>query len=305
MYFLRYLLKSTGSSKRNANPFYVTGIPTNQNIVDIFAGDWSMAMPEEGVCISTPGQAKLFDDPRVHWAERELGGFKGANVLELGPLEGHHSYMLHKAGAKSVLAIEANSRAFLKCLCIKEIFKLDNVSFLLGDCVEYLKGNKQTYDLVFANGILYHMQNPIELLELLGKTTDRIVMWTHYYDANQINRNSRLVKKFGPLKELQYGNFSYEGVQQHYNEGRLLLTLLSKNIFPLLLRKTGLGWRGFCGGPLPTSIWLTRESIIRYLKFMGFNEVKISFESMDHPNGPSFNLCATRVPSRLPDKDAA
>jgi len=130
-------------------------------------------------------------------------------------------------------------------------------------------------------------------------------MWTHYYDANQINRNSRLVKKFGPLKELQYGNFSYEGVQQHYNEGRLLLTLLSKNIFPLLLRKTGLGWRGFCGGPLPTSIWLTRESIIRYLKFMGFNEVKISFESMDHPNGPSFNLCATRVPSRLPDKDAA
>ena len=58
----------------------------------------------------------------------------------------------------------------------------------------------------------------------------------------------------------------------------------------------------FCGGPLPTSIWLTRESIISYLKFIGFTDIKISFESTDHPNGPSFNLCATRVPSRRPDE---
>jgi Protein of unknown function (DUF1698) len=251
-------------------------------------------MPEEGECVTTPGLSKLFDDPRVHWADRELGGFKGANVLELGPLEGHHSYMLHKAGAKSVLAIEANSRAFLKCLCIKEIFQLNNVNFILGDCVEYLKSNKQIYDVVFANGILYHMQNPLELLELLGKTTDKIVMWTHYYDASQISRSSGLVKRFGPLKQFQYKNFSYEAVQQHYAEGDLLFTLLSY-IFPSLRRRTGLGWTGFCGGPLPTSTWLTRESILKYLEFLGFTEIKISFESIDHPSGPSFNLCATRV----------
>lgn len=294
MPLLRCLLKSTRRPRKTSNQFYATRYPTNQNIVDIFAGDWSTAMPEEGECISTPGTATLFDDPRVHWAERELNGFKGASVLELGPLEGHHSYMLHKAGAKNVLAIEANSRAFLKCLCVKEIFKLNNVNFLFGDCVEYLKSNKQTYDVVFANGILYHMQNPLELLELLGKTTDKIVMWTHYYDASQISRNSGLVKRFGPVKQFQYKDFSYEAAQQHYAEGNLLFTLLS-NIFPSLRQRTGLGWTGFCGGPWSTSTWLTRESIIRYLQFLGFTDIKISFESVDHPNGPSFNVCATRV----------
>lgn len=291
---MRLPIKST-SLRYRFNPFYVSQYPTNQHIVDIFAGDWSTAMPEEGNCTSTPGSSNLFNDPRIHWAEKVLGGFKGANVLELGPLEGHHSYMLHKAGAKTVTAIEANSRAFLKCLCVKEIFSLDNVRFLLGDCVEYLRNNKQKYDLVFANGILYHMQNPIEFLELLGKTTDRIVMWTHYYDANYITQKRELGNRFDTLKSLQYKNFSYQAAQQYYNEGRLLLTLLSR-VFPSLLPRTSLGWAGFCGGPLPTSTWLTRESIISYLKFIGFPEINISFENMDHPNGPSFNLCAVRVP---------
>ena len=204
-------------------------------------------MPKEGECISTPGTSRLFDDQRIHWAEEVLGGFKGTNVLELGPLEGHHSYMLQKAGAKKVTAIEANSRAFLKCLCVKEILKLDSVRFHLGDCVKYLKMNKQKYDVVFANGILYHMQNPIELLELLGNTTDKIVMWTHYYDENHIRKNRKIAKNFSPLKNLQYKNFSYDAAQQHYNEGRLLIALLSR-LFPLRLRRTKIGWTGFCGG---------------------------------------------------------
>jgi hypothetical protein len=293
---IRHLIERAGGWKSNVRPFYVTQYPTNQNIIDIFAGDWSTAMPEEGNCISIPGTSRLFDDQRVHWAEEALGGFKGTNVLELGPLEGHHSYMLHKAGAKTVTAIEANSQAFLKCLCVKEIYNLHNVRFHLGDCVEYLKINKQKYDVVFANGILYHMQKPIEFLELLGKTTDRIVMWTHYYDSTHISKNPKIARKFDSLKKLQYKNFSYQAAQQHYSGGRLLLTLLSR-LFPSLLRQARLPWMGFCGGPLPTSVWLTRESIISYLKLIGFTEIKISFESMDHPNGPSFNLCATRVSS--------
>ena len=36
------------------------------------------------------------------------------------------------------------------------------------------KANTVRYDVVFANGILYHMHNPMELLELLGQTTDRM-----------------------------------------------------------------------------------------------------------------------------------
>ena len=272
---IKTFLGRVTSRKENLNYFHVDTIPNNQHIVDIFSGDWSVAMPDEAHCVSTPGHSKLFDDPRIHWAHEVLGGVQGANVLELGPLEGHHSYMLLKAGAHSVTAIESNSRAFLKCLCVKEICNLKNVKFMLGDCVEYLKANTVRYDVVFANGILYHMHNPMELLELLGQTTDKIVMWTHYYDANHIGSNPRLARNFDLPQTLQYKNFAYEAARQHYNRS--------------------VKWTGFCGGLLPTSTWLTRESILGYLGGMGFNDIKISFESADHPNGPSFNLCAMRA----------
>ena len=272
---IKSFLRRVGSRKEELNRFYVHSIPSNQNIVDIFSGDWSVAMPDEARCVSTPGHSKLFDDPRIHWAHQMLGGVEGANVLELGPLEGHHSYMLQKAGARSVTAIESNSRAFLKCLCVKEICNLTNVKFMLGDCVEYLKANTVRYDVVFANGVLYHMQNPMELLELLGQKTDKIVMWTHYYDANHIQSNPRLARKFDLPQIFQYKNFSYEAARQHYSRS--------------------LRWTGFCGGPMSTSLWLTRGAILGYLARMGFNDTKISFESADHPNGPSFNLCAIRA----------
>ena len=213
-------------------------------------------MPKEGNCISIPGTSQLFDY-RIHWAEEALGGFKGTNVLELGPLEGHHSYMLQKAGAKTVTAIEANSRAFLKAL------------------------------------------------RVMCKTTDQIVMWTHYYDENHISKNRKIAKNFSPLKNLQYKNFSYRRLPNSITMKGAYLLRCSPAYFHHYCGGRRYGWTGFCGGALPTSIWLTRESIISYLKFIGFTEIKISFESIDHPNGPSFNLCATRVPSRRPDADAA
>lgn len=85
-------------------------------------------------------------------------------VLELGPLEAGHTYMLEKMGARSIVAVEANSRAYLKCLIVKELFELKRAKFLLGDFVAYLKNNTRHFDLCLASGVLYHMQNPAELL---------------------------------------------------------------------------------------------------------------------------------------------
>lgn len=43
--------------------------------------------------------------------------------------------MLEQAGAAEVVAVEANTRSFLKCLCIKEVLGMRAVRFLLGDGV--------------------------------------------------------------------------------------------------------------------------------------------------------------------------
>ena len=73
---IRDLIKRAGSWNNNVRQFYVTQYPTNQNIVDIFAGDWSTAMPKEGNCISTPGTSQLFDDQRIHYPRRLLVALK-------------------------------------------------------------------------------------------------------------------------------------------------------------------------------------------------------------------------------------
>ena len=102
-----------------------------------------------------PGASPLFEDPRITWAMDTLGIPEGQRILELGPLEAGHSYMLQRAGARDIISIEANTRAFMKCLCVKELLDLHRVHFLLGDFVSYLKQDTSRYDAVMASGVLY------------------------------------------------------------------------------------------------------------------------------------------------------
>lgn len=182
--------------------------------------------------------------------------------------------MFQTAGASKVLAIEANSRAFLKCLCIKEVLNLSKVSFLLGDFMKYLEVNTQRFDICSASGVLYHMDDPIRLLDLISRCTDRVYVWTHYFDEKIIQSNEHLKRKFGGISNYSYGDFSYEAAIQSYGEA--------------------LEWVGFTGGVKPTSKWLSRESILAALELFGFKNVQINFQQPDHPNGPAFAFCASR-----------
>lgn len=251
---------------------YVMAMPSPQNILDIFKGEWSSKLPEKYGLSTTPGFAELFEDERVMWAEKVFGHFKDWSILELGPLEGGHSYMFQNMGANDITAIEANTRSFLKCLCIKEILGLDKVHFQLGDFMAFLEEQPKVYDLVFASGVIYHMEEPVQLIERISKITNRVFIWTHFYDGNTINKRDDLRPKFGQICKLNYKNVNYEYVTQAYQQA--------------------LSWSGFCGGSEPTSKWLTRSSLLQCLKNFGFDEIKINFETLDHPHGPSLAICA-------------
>jgi len=253
---------------------YVLKSPNKQNVLDIFADEWSSMMPAGSDCTSTPGRVPLFNDGRITWALGVLGDIKDKRVLELGPLEAGHSYMFADLGAKEVTAIEANTRAYLKCLCIKEIFGLKNVNFHLGDFVKYLEESSEKYDLLVACGVLYHMKDPIHVLDLISQKTDKVFLWTHYYDADPIKSNEQLSHKFQEPETFEYNGFSYEAVEQSY--------------------KDALEWSGFCGGPLPTSRWLSRESLVGYLKHVGFKNLEFNWDEPNHPNGPAVAICASR-----------
>lgn len=253
---------------------YVLEAPSNQNILDLFKGEWSSQLPQWLDVTTAPGTAPLFEDDRVNWARDRFGGFDGWNILELGPLEAGHSYMFEKEGAKNVVAVEANTRAFLKCLCIKEILKLNSVEFKLGDFMRFLEVENERYDLVFASGVLYHMEKPIELLHKISKLSDRIFIWTQYYDYHVLSKRPDFKRKFQPLSEIEHEGHIYECATQSYGEA--------------------LGWAGFCGGPESVSKWLTKDSLLKALHEFGFTEIEIGFEDLQHPNGPALAICAKK-----------
>jgi hypothetical protein len=252
---------------------YVKTAPSNQNAIDIFTGEWASKFPPPFEGLKTGG-IPLFQDSRLAWALERLGGVQAQNVLELGPLEGGHSYMLEKAGAAVVSAVEANTRAYLKCLVAKEILNLSRSRFLCGDFIEYLAGTKQHFDMIVASGVLYHMKDPLRLLELIAKHTDRMYMWTHYYDATIIANTPYLASKFLSQETVKVGD---ETVVLHRHDYQTMLA-----------EKT------FCGGSEEYSQWLTRDSLFSALKAYGFTDFETSFEMPAHPHGPALSFVATR-----------
>lgn len=253
---------------------YIPRAPSAQTALDIFAGEWSSKFPEHFELKTVPGFAPLFEDSRITWANTMFGGFADKKVLELGPLELGHSYMLHQLGAERIDSIEANTRAFLKCLIVKEILSADRVHLMAGDFVEYLRDTSESYDWVVASGVLYHMKDPLEVLDLISKRAPRLLLWTHYYDQPTINSSEILDRKFDSPEWIHRRGVEVQIARYKYLDA--------------------LNWSGFCGGSAEYSHWIAKDSLIEYLGMLGYNEIEIGEDQKVTPNGPAILLCARK-----------
>ena len=251
---------------------YVLSAPSAQNALDLFENDWSSSLPL--VFGLRAGPLPLFNDDRIKLVLQHIGSVKTFKILELGPLEGGHTYMLHEAGAR-VTAIEASSKAFLKCLVVKEILNLNRAHFLLGGFGPYLEKTNERFDLVLASGVLYHAMDPIELLESIARVTDKVAIWTHYWDADAVNADEKIARVFvEPPVDVQWRGHELRVHPRHYREA--------------------LEWGGFCGGPDVTARWLERDGLMTVLGELGFAGVTVLEEEVDHVNGPAILLVAER-----------
>lgn len=249
---------------------YVNAAPAAQNAVDLFAGEWSSRLPVDEV---VAGEIPLFADDRVEWALGRLGDLTGRAVVELGPLEGGHSFMLERAGA-TVTAVEAQTRAYLKCLIAKELLGMERVRFLLGDFVEYLRATEDRFDMCFASGVLYHMRNPVEMLELVTKVADRLFLWTHVYDEAVVGASELLRPRFSGHEAANHAGFGH--VLHRFNY------------------ESALQLKGFCGGGARYSNWLSRGDLFGALEHFGWRVEQVGFDQPDHPHGPALALLASR-----------
>lgn len=261
------------SGRQKNIDLYCDQAPHPQNILDLFKGEWVSKFPQPYDHL-VAGKSELFDDSRLDWVIDLVGDIKGKNILELGPLEGGHAYTLQKYGA-SIISIEANPRAYLKCLAVKQVLNLDRVQFLYGDFAKYLNGKVPSFDLCVACGILYHMRNPMELIAKIAKCSPKIFMWTHYYDPVICRKHPALKNNINEQTSCDYEGFKHTLFKHRYGPKRT---------------------KKFFGGPAAYSQWLTREDILEGCKHFGFTNIQISkkHDTPHHVNGPSFAFLASK-----------
>lgn len=251
---------------------FVSGSPHPQKVIDMFQGQWSSNLPVPGV---VSGTNQLFYDDRIEWFVEQMGSVKNKSIVELGPLEGAHAWMLEAAGVSSIDSIEANTMSYLRCLAVKELTGLSKTHFMLGDFVDFLRETPNTYDICIASGVLYHMQSPVEVIDLISRHVDSVMIWTHYYDEDAIAENAHIDEnKFSESIQMNHGGFEHELHQYNYLDALAL--------------------KGFCGGTARFSRWMTKQTLLDALRHFGFGKISCDADKLDHPNGPCITIAASK-----------
>lgn len=269
---LKKWTKRTGKEKPPATfERYVSSMPSLQNAVDAIPG-WSTSFPPEFGVVA--GALATYQDPRIDWAIQCYGSLEGRTVLELGPLEGGHTSMLERAGA-TVDAIEANQLAFMRCLVTKEIVGLSRSRFWLGDFLKWLENAEKPYDLIVASGVLYHMTDPLRLIELIAKRASAVYIWTHVVSEDDMPPTDPRRIVFSP--EIERNDFHGVTVRTYRR------TYLQAEADP-----------AFCGGMRDEHRWIGKNDLFDALKAVGFEDIRTAHDEPDHRFGPALSIFARK-----------
>ena len=241
---------------------FVTASASHANAVSLFEPAWVCRIPVPGL---KSGSMNLFtNDKRPGLVAEKFGSIAGWKVLELGSFEGAHTHALESLGA-DVLGIEANPYIFMRALVAKNILGM-RARFLLGDFVKHLQDNEARYDLVFCCGVLYHMQNPVELLYQISQHSDRVFIWTHYVTDAAVEKWKKASDYEGHGYACRYYRYDYEPNRSTRSYG----------------------------GVAPFCHRLAKADIVGALRQFGFTKVDVLSDVLDHPGGPAINLIASR-----------
>jgi hypothetical protein len=252
---------------------YVAGMPRPQNAIDALPG-WNLALPPQAGVVA--GRAAMYCDPRILWAIEQFGSIEGRKILELGPLEASHTWLLEQHGPSEIQAIEANKLSYLRCLVVKELLDLKRAKFYLGDFAEWLDNTEEIYDFIVASGVLYHMEDPIRLLELIASRTDAFYLWTHYMSDDAM-----------PEGDPRRG--AILGAAEIQDRHGVPVRLYKRSYYG--------AWRSksFCGGIHDLHRWVEKGDIVDLIKALGFDDVRLAHDEPNHENGPSFSIFARRT----------
>jgi SAM-dependent methyltransferase len=127
-------------------------------------------------------RGKRGDDERLKYLMYFLD-VREQRVLELGPLEGHHSILLEKLGVRENVALEGRRGNFETCRRIQAQYGLERTDFVHGDIERIVSGADPApfsgcFDLIFCCGVLYHLTEPLPFLRWCRERTHQLFIAT-------------------------------------------------------------------------------------------------------------------------------
>ena len=263
----------------------VKSAPSNQIALDTFKDQWAHEIPIQN---ATTGKEKVCKFPSsILLAKKYFSPLDNFSVLELGPNECEITIGANREKVRKVISIECRRQAFLKCLVIKNLLKLDKTQFLLGNFIEYLKAEKQKFDLCLACGVLYHMTDPVELIELICSRCDRVIVATHYMNDNLANYD--VSQDTTDLPVATWNIVDNEGEMVKYKG---LDVRYFKNIYPDAEQDSHIVTGH--GGTDNYSQIMELKDILKAFEHFGFEIMTEMFDDPDGPRGPHVLFAAKR-----------
>ena len=250
---------------------FVTEAPDDRNAFALQASAWKFDFER----LTKAEILKVVEeDNRPRYCAAAFPNLKNFEIIELGPSDGYHTLGLSLVGAQNVLAIEANVRAFVRCLILKNAFSL-KAKFLLGDFLKYLRLPGLSADMVYASGVLYHLFDPVDFLIRCAQVAPNLFLWTHYYDISRCNDFERACFA-NDVNEVKVAG----GLQFIYHRRDLSPSIVGDPKY-----QAGVGNYGN---------WLSRDDLFRALELAGYSVISAVDDYLD--NG----LCAVALTATVP-----
>lgn len=243
--------------------------PTDEAGFQIYRGSWKYGYD---VMSCDQVRKQVSEDPRPRWCAEVWGSLNNRSVLELGPADGYNTAALENLGAQ-VTAVEGNVDAFLRCLILKNALGM-RARFQLGDFGKAVGGG-QHYDAIYASGVLYHLQDPIDFLARAAESSPRLYLWTHYYD-----------EQFVPLVEHERKGFA---------GGRRSTRSFKGRDFVYYEKSYDLGHvelAGYIGGLNATANWISRDDLFGAVEAVGYRIERVVEDPFNGAQMPAVNIFA-------------
>ena len=191
---------------------------------------------------------------------REAGGsLAGLRILDVGCLEGGYTVAFARHGATEVIGLEVRATNLARCALLADELRLPAVRFVQGDAKELSPETHGSFDVVFASGLLYHLDDPYGFLARVQPMTQRFLLLdTH------IAHPTAFAHGCSPrLASLERDGRTYVGRVAFEYDSALERPALDQLV-----------WASYGN---PTSFWLTEDSLVAMLHDLGFASVSKTF----------------------------